>query len=230
MLPPRPCSIITRAACLVPAKTLRTRTANVRSQSSTLISVSGPNAPPTPALLNSTSRPPNVSTAAWISASTSASSATSVRMKQSRSGSPTSSTSALAVLGVVVADDDLGALVEEAQHRRLADAAGPSGDDGDAVGEHIRHGGEATRGDLPAGHRTGPGEEGPVRQASRRPGRRVSARRGGPGGRHREAAGEATLGDGRRSVGWRTGERRPFTRLAGRDPGGREPLGVTRPR
>ena len=64
----------------------------MRSQSSTLVSVIGPNAPPTPALLNSTSSPPKRSTAAPISDSTSSSSATSVRRNSSRSGSATSST------------------------------------------------------------------------------------------------------------------------------------------
>ena len=93
MLPPRPCSIITRAACLIPRNTLRVRTANVRSKSSTLISVSGPKAPPTPALLKTTSSPPKSFTAVSISASTAASSATSVRRNVNRSGSPTSSTS-----------------------------------------------------------------------------------------------------------------------------------------
>ena len=50
--PPPPWAIIWRAACFVPRKTERVLIANVASQASTVCSVIGPNAPPTPALLN----------------------------------------------------------------------------------------------------------------------------------------------------------------------------------
>ena len=52
---------------------------------------------------------------------------------------------ALAVVGVEVADDDLGTFGEEPQDGGPADAAGPSGDDGDAVCQGIGHGGDARR-------------------------------------------------------------------------------------
>ena len=162
-----------------------------------------------------------------ISASTSASSATSVRRNRSRSGSPTSSTSALAVLGVEVADDDLGALGEEAQHRRPADAAGPSGDDGDPVGEHICHGGEATRRRRPAGHRTGPGRRAP----SGRPAGDV--RRSAPAavarGRHREADRRATLGERPAHGGGRSGRTTVGHRWHGARPRRADALGRDAP-
>ena len=89
MLPP-PWGIITRAACFIPRNTLRVSTANVRSQCSTSVSTSGPNAPPMPALLNITSSRPKPSTAAATSAATWSSSLTSVRSTRSRSWSATS--------------------------------------------------------------------------------------------------------------------------------------------
>ena len=55
--PPSPWRFIARAPCLMPRNTPRTSTANVKSQSSTASSVSGPNAPPMPALLNTMSTP-----------------------------------------------------------------------------------------------------------------------------------------------------------------------------
>ena len=133
MLPPRPCSIITRAACLMPRNTLRVRTANVRSKSATLISVSGPKAPPTPALLNTTSRPPK-----------SCDRGRDQRLDRGLVGhvgaheaQPVGLADVvdelLAVVGVEVADDDAGPGVEEPQHGPPADAAGAARDDGDPI-------------------------------------------------------------------------------------------------
>ena len=75
-------------------------------------------------VVEQTSRPPKRSTAVPISASTAASSATSVRRKRSRSGVADLVDELLAVVGVEVADDDAGPGGEEAQHGRPADAAG----------------------------------------------------------------------------------------------------------
>lgn len=88
MDPPVPCGIMTRAACLVPSITERTRMAKVSSQASASSSVIGPNAPPMPALLNTTSSCPKASTASSVIAATSSSTATSVRVKRARSLRP----------------------------------------------------------------------------------------------------------------------------------------------
>ena len=126
----------------MPRNTDRVLTANVASQSSTSISVSGPNAPPMPALLNITSSRPNDSTASATSASTSGSIddvgrhephpiGDSVGLGGGEQRGP--------AVGVEVADDRTRTLGEEALDRGEPHPTRATGDDGNAPCEPIGH-------------------------------------------------------------------------------------------
>ena len=95
-----------------------------KSHSSTSVSVTGPNAPPIPALLNTQSRRPNSSHAYSTAASTSASSVTSVRANRTRSPAPSAAARArepAPALGIEVRDHHPRPLAEKAKHRLAAD-------------------------------------------------------------------------------------------------------------
>ena len=128
---------MTRAPCLIPRNTLRTSTANVRSQSldarlgdrperAADAGVVEQDVEPAEALDGGADQRLDVVLLGDVGAQ---------EQQPVRVGDLVDE--ALAVVGVEVADDDAGALGEEAQHRRPADAAGTTGDDGDPVGEHV---------------------------------------------------------------------------------------------
>ena len=114
----------------------------MRSQSVTLISVSGPKAPPTPALLKTMSSPPK----ALDRRGDQLLDGVLVGDVRAKEAQPVGVADLIdersAVVGVEVADDHAGPGGEVAPHGRPADAAGAAGDDGDPIGEHVLHRGD----------------------------------------------------------------------------------------